>query len=530
MRGAVEAGARWAGLVVLAAIPLVLGGVYSVHHTDSHHWGFVLGTALDFMAGRELFTEIFLQYGAGSPLLFRLLSFISIPITYTTIGYVVSLFYAAGLVLLFLCLEHLHSTTLAWGMTLLVVLFHPWPVYPWADYFAGTCLLLACYLLLRGEWWREAVAWGGAAAALFLAFLFRNTYLLSFLAAGVVYGGLALALPKLRDRRIIRMLALLGGLIALYLSFLAWQGKLGLAYLQTTGQSGDVYGLNEGRTWFLLRELLVPRELPFLLFSLLALLNVALILRLLWRRGEWLMEGGQPGLILWFALLGGAGFSQSLHLYELFRLQNACSPLFLGAVALLAGWMPWAESTRRLVLGYAWLPLLLFSAALRFPDLLVKPSPTMLWPVIERPYEAVRQMEAGGGQIPILAGHRFHPEVWRFYQEMADQLCDGKSRIVNLTFDPVLPYLCPGQVNVSSIPFHSPEHLRRLATPESMRILAGRFREGEVIVSQLTAQMRNHPELEQVATVVRPGRIRWMPVEPLGVFRRRTGAPLAEVP
>ena len=540
MRSTVETVARWAGLLILAAVPLVLGGIYSVHHTDSHHWGFILGTALDFIAGRELFTEIFLQYGAGSPLLFRALSLVGIPITFTSIGYVVSLFYAAGLILLFLCLERLHSTTLAWGGTLLVLLIHPWPIYPWADYFAGTCLLLACYLLIVGERSESSPGLGGAAVALFLAFLFRNTYLLSFVAAGVVYVAITTLVPRLRDPRIVRLLSILGGLILLYVGMLAGQGKLRMAYLQVTGQSGEAYGLGIDRVGALIGHLLQPEDLPFLLFSLLALSNLALILHLLWRptgrfRFSWEAEEGQsagptPGVLLWLALLGGAGFSQSLYLYEMFRIQNACAPLFLGAAALLAGSIPWTASPRRLVSGYGLLVVFLFLSASRFPDLLLKPSQTMLWPLIDSSVKESWARYQSSDEIPIFVGHRFHPEVWQHYREVARHLCDGKSRIVNLTFDPVLPYLCPGQVNALPTPFHSPGLLRQFNTPDSIRILAGRFQQGEVIVSQLTAEMRNHPELEQVATVARPGRIRWMPAEPIGIFRRRAETQVETAP
>ena len=145
----------------------------------------------------------------------------------------------------------------------------------------------------------------------------------------------------------------------------------------------------------------------------------------------------------------------------------------------------------------------------------------MLWPLIDTPVKDFSSSYQSSDEIPIFVGHRFPPEVWQYYREIARHLCDGKSRIVNLTYDPVLPYLCSGQVNVSSIPFHSPEHLRRINTPQSKRLLEAKFEEGEVIVSPLTSKMRTHPDVERVATVTSVRRIRWLPVEPIGVFRWR---------
>ena len=161
-------------LAILVGTVATLGAVYAIHNTDPHHWGFVLGTTLDFIYGRELFTQVYVQYGVGIPLLFKAINFVW-PITYTNIGFLTSAVYAATLGVIFLSIEKLSSTKYAVALTVIAFLFHPYAVFPWPDYYAGFFLALACYVLLPVSTTPTIRRDVLAGTLLFLAFFFRNT-------------------------------------------------------------------------------------------------------------------------------------------------------------------------------------------------------------------------------------------------------------------------------------------------------------------------------------------------------------------
>src|SRR4029077_7827174 len=76
----------------LSVVSIFLGTVYSIYNTDPFHWGFILGSALEFIHGKALFSEIYVQHGAGVPWLFKILGFV-VPINNPTIGIITSVVY-----------------------------------------------------------------------------------------------------------------------------------------------------------------------------------------------------------------------------------------------------------------------------------------------------------------------------------------------------------------------------------------------------------------------------------------------------
>ena len=508
-------------LFALAGTVVTLGAVYAIHNTDPHHWGFVLGTALDFIHGRELFTEVYVQYGAGLPLLFKAINSVW-PITYTNIGFLTSAVYAATLVVLFLSVERLSSTTYAVLLTVVAFFFHPYAIFPWPDYYAGLCLILACYCLLPTT--TESTKTRGlfAGVLLFLAFLFRNTYLFNLLAGAGAYFVLSLRHPRLKDARLTTAIATFLTLTALYFFFLAVQQKLHLWYRQDLGAATSTYAVGAPSVKTGLIRLFSPFDLWTLSFTAAWWINVYIFFAVVRGLGSGVRpEPLSAGVTLFVAVLGLTGVVQGLMLYEPFRLQNASIPLYLGLAYLLSRRRTdGPKDTSRL--DPAWvLAALILAFAFRTESIFTGHAITTIWPLIEEPRDFLGKPLKGDAArttvyawsegIPIFKGHRFLPDVQNYYRSLSSVLCASDNKIVNLTNDSMVPYLCPGPRNALYLPMYPFGLLDKISPEQLSRVIRGQYEPGELIVSDAAPRVAPNIRLREIAAVPRPYQVRWTP-------------------
>jgi hypothetical protein len=158
------------GLSFIFLISATLGILYSVYNTDPHHWGFIAGTVLDYIHGKQFFTDIYVQYGIGEPILFKFLNLI-VPINYTSIGIFTSFAYALNLLIIYLSIKKLCNTTIALLLTFIIFQLHPYAIYPWPDYWAGLSLSLACFSLIHEKEEKASGWYAISGVLLFIAFL-----------------------------------------------------------------------------------------------------------------------------------------------------------------------------------------------------------------------------------------------------------------------------------------------------------------------------------------------------------------------
>jgi len=435
---------RFGYLAILFVGVAALGSVYAVHNTDSHHWGFILGASLDFIAGRDLFTEVYMQYGAAQPLLHKAMNYF-VPLTYTNIGLLTAVTYAASLVVIFLCVERLASTLHAVLLTVLAFLHHPYAIFPWPDYFAGFCLILACYCLLptaESETTKRDVL---AGLLLFLAFLFRNTYVVNLVGAAGLYFVAAIAFPKLKDQRIMRACAVFLLTTAAYFLLLSLQHKLMFWYQQNLGAAPTAYGIGATTGVVLLDRMFSPYSMLTFAFSIAIWINIFNVVMVFRRaRSDGIGSPVTSPFILFFGLLGLAGVIQGLQFYEPYRLQSACSPLYLGVACFLA-WRPTGHTTDlRPASGWV-LAAIIVGLALTAPSLFNGRSHSTIWPLIEEPRDFFYRPLEGEARkktvyswstgIPVFQGHRFVPDMQNYYASLAQVLCPSSKKIVNLTRD-----------------------------------------------------------------------------------------------
>lgn len=515
-------------LISLAIVSILLGSVYSIYNTDPHHWGFIVGTALDFIRGKWLFSEVYVQYGAGQAILFRVLSFV-LPINYTSVGILTSVAYALHLLVLFACVRRISNAKLALQITAIAFLIHPFAIYPWPDYFAGLCISLACYCLLAATQHGGRSRYVATGLFLFLAFVFRNSYLLSISGALMVFLCLSSLSKDGRKHQLYLSISVFAGLVAAYLAFLSFQGNAGRWYTQNFGAAtGSSYEYGILTVVRSLLDLVVTENLSLTVFLGLFLINAHTILSLL-RNGEKEIVNGESersdrwvGIFL--CVLGCVGISQSLHSLEVFRLQNSSMPLYLGLAWFLSVGPPGAL---RIGNWRGWnLSLGLLAAILlvRAPFILkATPNSSTNWPIVAHPVRSsIRSFTPS--DVPFFRFHRFQSAENLYYARLSNFLCDGKGKIVNLTRESAIPYLCPGQDHTLILPFFNPELLRRADVKETKRVEAGQFLPNELIVADEPPPSNSSVALVLIGVAERPLSIRWLEPARVSVFRVVPGA------
>lgn len=510
-------------LFALFAVPVLLGVVYAIHNTDSHHWGFILGTALDYKQGKSLFSEVFIQYGVGQPILLALFSSV-FSLTYTSIGIFGAVVYAATLLLLFLTLERLTSTRIAVLVSFIAFLIHPYSIYPWPDYLAGFALMLATFFLVRAP--RFSLGTHTVIGLLlFAAFLFRNTYVVNILAAGFCFAVLGVVRRRFFHAGAMLSIAVFAGAVLAYLVFLHFQGNLSLWYAQNFGAATDSYKVGTDSIWRALSNIFLPDSLANLVFSLMLFICAYSILRLLFVKASDTSSDSpkepSDGLMVFLSLLGAAGFAQVLMIYEVFRLQNACVPLFVASAYWLSRLLPQSESQASRLRADWLLVVVAAMLAVGFPSLLSGKRFSTWFPIIESPVSETWSQYSPVPESPALRGHRFLPPVNSYYAGLSGALCARQAPIVNLTPDAVIPYLCGESRNALAVPMFSAQMLSRANPSQLTRLQRGEYGKGELIVAEVIRERGQDfraPAVVPNSSVVfkalgvweRPALIRWM--------------------
>ena len=515
-------------IIFLASISFGCGVIYSICNTDPHHWGFIAGPAQDYIRGKHLFTEVYVQYGIGQSLVYRLLNPI-IEMNYTSIGFVTALVYALNLVVIYFSVRKLSNSAYAFLVSGVSILLHSYAMCPWPDYYVGLSLSLACFLMISKSDQKMTLRYGSAGLLLFAAFLFRNTYLLTMVAATLGYAVVCIFNPQVRNRNIFT--ALLSFLISsvLYLISVYLQGDLRLWYNQGIGAGAGAYGVGFASVVTLLQRVFLPHALQaayfpikfsfphnlvFYSFSALVYLAVFIVIISLLskKRAEAYQSPFAKGLLVFFALLGLAGLIQATLLYEVFRLQNSCSPLFLMAVIFVFSKFPEID-----LLLKKWQVRVVFGMyvallAARFP------YASVLFPLYDGNIQSYQETS-----IPFFKWHRFRSEELAYYEGITRILCDGKKKIVNLTMDSSIPYLCEGQEN-GFFPIYMEKLIRNISPKQLEDVKSGVFHTDEVLASYSTEPPPSNPHvnLVEIGRVVTPDSFRWLGHSTVVLFRVET--------
>jgi len=363
------------------------------------------------------------------------------------------------------------------------------------------------------------------ALLLFAAFLFRNTYVVNILAAGFCFAVLGVVRRRFFHAGAMLSIAVFAGTVLAYLVFLHFQGNLSLWYGQNFGAATDSYKVGTGSVWRALGNILVPNSLANLVFSLMLFICAYSILRLLFVKASDTSSDSpkepSDGLMVFLSLLGAAGFAQVLMIYEVFRLQNACVPLFVASAYWLSRLLPQSEAQASRLRADWLLVVVAAMLAVGFPSLLSGKRFSTWFPIIESPGSETWSQYSPVPESPALKGHRFLPPVKSYYAGLSGALCARQAPIVNLTPDAVIPYLCGESRNALAVPMFSAQMLSRTDPSQLLRLQKGEYRQGELIVAEIIptqGQEFRAPAIIPNPSVVlsalgvfeRPAALRWM--------------------
>ena len=464
---------------------------------------------MDSIEGRHFFTETYIQYGVGESLLFKYLNYL-LQINYTHIGIITSVVYSLNLVFIYLNVKKLSNSVIAFFFTLTAFLLHSFAIYPWPDYYAGLSLSVACYGLMDNEKqeriWRPILA----GSFLFLAFLFRNTYLLSLSASMCAYLLVTVYFKSLRSRSLLISIGVFFGLVSSYLSFLFMQGTLSIWFSETIGAGSSQYGIGIRSVLALLERAFLFSSLTNAIVTLFLYGTVFTVFITVFKpnRFKYLKVINGPGLIVLFAFFGVSGILQATLGYELFRIQNACSPIYLVCAFYLG------EKFSNLSFKQIAFELKAITAILLVSLLMKFPHGSTLWPLYTGKLNSYEKSE-----IPYYRGHRFQKSESDYYNGLVKILCAQNKKIVNITMDSSVPFLCGENRNVFALPFFNEQMLARTNLEALNQIKAGEFAANELIVSSSGIVANAKFRVTELGRVEMPETIRFMgPSHPVMVY------------
>lgn len=137
-------------LVSLFACVIVMSVLNSALRTDSHHWGLMLSNALDLSAGRIPYKDFIIQYGYLTTLIQSLWGSL-FGYSFLSFGILTAIAYCGLLYQVYAVIRHLSAPWVAAVFLAVAFVVHPFPIYPWADYYAGFFMSCAVALLFTRD-------------------------------------------------------------------------------------------------------------------------------------------------------------------------------------------------------------------------------------------------------------------------------------------------------------------------------------------------------------------------------------------
>ena len=127
-------------------ISLVLSIIESRLNSDAHHWGLMYANAADLLNGLIPYKQIFIQYGFLTTLI-QSDSLFFFGNKVVSVGIITGLFYSFNIYLSYCLWQKVLNKWLAALSSILMFLVQGYIIYPWANYFYYTFLLISLLFL-----------------------------------------------------------------------------------------------------------------------------------------------------------------------------------------------------------------------------------------------------------------------------------------------------------------------------------------------------------------------------------------------
>jgi hypothetical protein len=430
--------------------------IHSEYYSDLHHWSFIAQNSLDYINGRLLFKEVFVHYGVGQLIFLDLINNLY-KITFTSIGVVTSVVYFLNLLILYLIIKRILNSYFGFFTIITIFFANPIILYPWPDYIAGLCLLLFFYftLLNRNLYFLPGFF-------LFLAIIFRSTYIFNIFISILVYFFIINFNKKFYNTHLVRIFLIFLFLFIFYLCFLFFNNDLSNWFLQSIAPIQNYYELSQdaafrpesfsdkiglyiyntfGNSLFsffklfkliikFVINLLFPRTIENLVFFIFYITNILFIFFFLIKsklKSPMLSKVSTDCIFLFFSLLGFFGVIQSLYAFNFFRNFNASSSVFFISAIFLKNYVKIKFNNIKI---YKFIIVILLSLSfLKFFSL-------------SKSIFIINKNLFKSTYIKYFDKRKFNNEDFEYYSLLNSILCSSNKKIYNFTLDHNLTYLC----------------------------------------------------------------------------------------
>lgn len=429
------------GVFFICCLSFIFSWIESTVNMDSHHWGIMFSNALDIKRGLIPHKEIFIQHGY----LTSLIQSIALGILgekLLIIGIVTGLFYSLSLFLSYRIFLTFLPKSWSFLSVFSVFLLHGYIIYPWSDYYSYTFRLAALYFFLTKQHKQSLKLF---LAGLFLGFSFLARYpsLPAILFPLLFLFTFNISVTEVSKQETLKKFLMLGlGFVApiiVYFSFLLSkqamfnlliQQKIQIAWESKRGYGMLMILLRFFKNILLARTASTPFDLRAYTYTVVFLVNAAVVLYFL--RKALLQRqilSKQENIILTICVFSLFGYLDALHLYEIFRLNNAAS---LGMGILAYGYMRVFNLCKNRLRAATLLPLVTMCCVLMSSVIFKQTSS------VYSPWKLDVLMGKGikGDKISIFQGKFLPKEYYNFYKDIYETISNADSSYYVANFTP----------------------------------------------------------------------------------------------
>ncbi|MBD2176630.1 glycosyltransferase family 39 protein [Pseudanabaena sp. FACHB-1998] len=137
-------------VICVCLVSLVFSIIESRVNIDAHHWGFMYANATQLNQGLIPFKDIFIQYGFLTTWI-QAFAMHFLGDTVVAVGIITGVFYSINIYLSYCLWQKVLNRWLSAVSALLMFLVHGYIIYPWSNYISYTFLLLALLLIVNSQ-------------------------------------------------------------------------------------------------------------------------------------------------------------------------------------------------------------------------------------------------------------------------------------------------------------------------------------------------------------------------------------------
>lgn len=469
-------------ILAICILSFILSVIESRLNTDALHWGIMYANAIDLARGLTPFKEIFIQYGILTTMI-QSIALILLGNKAISIGIVTGLFYSANLYISYRLWQKILPKNLACFSAILMFLIQGYIIYPWPNYFAYTFFLLCLLIVVNSPLNKPDIRYVIAGVFFALNVMARHTVFTLTLFPIYLYFALSYW-QEPRDSRIniIKNIGLFHlGLGAILLSFFLYLVKISALrewYLQNVVLLSIYKSYFGGTKATILRFVNSLFISPFLtldfrlIIYLFNLLNACYLAIRLLPQTLRIEKNSSPfakdnKILFLFLCITLFGYLQSIHIYELFRLQSSSS---IGLGLLTLSGLKFTESIPKRQ-RYVILSVIAAIGVYLGSTLIGVNSSSVYyrWP---KELLFTQQLQPPNN-ISIFEGKLFNSQTKNYYESIANVVNSYKNKVdyvVNFSRDSYFLYLSDNFKKVQISPYYDENVVEKVLLGERQRI------------------------------------------------------------